>query len=211
MNLNTCTTLNRAAHAAALAIILLVPSACTDDASSPGAPGATNGSASSPSGVRPPSGTQTNGVGSVTPAGAPGQLAPGTKNRIEGRVINLVCFRENPSATPEVAAECAKQQLAANNGALAILGTDNIVYVSDSGLKTANEQLGAFIGPEIVADGTVVADAPDQVLSGVTVKRLQIRFVRKKVMPPRAPGGPKLVGPPKIGTEPTPAAPARRP
>jgi hypothetical protein len=200
MNRTRLTTTRRAALAAALALAVLFPVACSDEQAgnnSAGPAAAAPAANSSPAATGTPAAPTT---GSPAPGAPPTAqtLKVGDTGRIEGRVINVICYAQNPTAPPEEAAECAKQQFEAGNGALAILGNDNVIYVSALGPRVANQQLGSLVGAEVIANGTVTEEATE-LSYGIPARRLKIRFVRRKDAPSRTEGTPKLVIPQKPG------------
>lgn len=113
----------------------------------------------------------------------------GMEDTIEGRVVGLVCFKQNPKATPEQLADCSKAN-AAQGGRLGVLGADGTLYINpDVDVRVNNSQMSDFIGLEVTVQGQMIGDAPDLSWDGVTVKKFKMKIVRRKGPPP--PGTPK--------------------
>jgi len=115
-----------------------------------------------------------------------GQAAPplGMEDTIEGRVVGLLCYKENPKATNEQLTECSKNNVE-KGGYLGILGSDGTLYVNpDTDVRINNSQMKDFIGQEVTVQGQLIGDAPDLSWADVHVKKFKIKLVRRKGPPP---------------------------
>ena len=176
----------RSGICAALALAALFSWACAD---APDDAGTTPRSTNAAAGDGAPAPGSPGTPGGTAPAGgATGKPIRGASDRIQGRIISLICYKQDPSATPEAATECAKAQIDQGGGALAILGTDNIVYLSDRDPKTNTAQLRGYLGHEVIADGIVLEEMPELAWPGVTIRKIQIKMIKKKDRPTPAVG-----------------------
>lgn len=144
----------------------------------------------------------TNGATAPT---TPGPL--GMENSIEGRVVGLICYRQNPNASVEEAKACATAN-AERGGALGILGNDGILYVDEHpDARVTNGKLKFFIGEEVTVQGQMIGDAPELGWDNVKVKKFKFVLARRKGA--AAPGTPKQME--ATNTSKAPAAPAAPP
>jgi len=137
-------------------------------------PGLTGSSAPTPPG------------GVVAPGSPDGPLTKGATARVQGRVINLACYRDNPSMTPDNLDQCSRDA-AADSKALVFLGSDGIVYVPEIAAEMSVEYK-TFIGEDVNIDGNIHADAPNLAWPGVTVKKMEVIRVRKRNITPAVSG-----------------------
>ncbi|HQR39434.1 MAG TPA: hypothetical protein PLF26_13660 [Blastocatellia bacterium] len=117
---------------------------------------------------------------------APGTMQPplGSEDNIEGTVVGLICYKENPKAPPEKLAECAKANLE-KGGYLGVLGADGTLYINaDADVRVNNAQLRDFVGQQVTVQGQMIGDAPQLSWEGVTVKKFKMKLVRRKGPPP---------------------------
>ena len=142
-----------------------------------------------------PAAANTNAAPATTAPPTNGQTrAPlGMEDTIEGRVIGLLCYKQNRNMTAEQAKACATEN-AAKGGILAILGADGTVYVNENpDAGVTNNQLKYFIGDEVTIQGQMIGDAPNLNWDDVKVKKFKYGLVRRKGAP--APGTPRQVEP----------------
>jgi hypothetical protein len=186
--------------AVTLVVVAGLGAACDRAATDPGTnkPAATN----SPTASNAP-------TNAAAPAAAAGQPPLGMEDTIEGRVVGLICYKENPKATPEQLAACAKNNVE-KGGYLGVLGSDGTLYVNpDVDVRINNAQMKDFIGQEVTVQGQNLGDAPDLSWDGVTVKKFKMKLVRRKGPPPagaekniKTTGGPVGGAPPAAPKKP---------
>lgn len=176
MKKQTRSRISIAALVAAIALCTLA-AACTNQSAPAGNDAAPSNASGPASGTAP----ATNAPAPVTtPGAAPGtQAPPGMPDTLEGRVVGLLCYKENPKAAPDAAVQCAKQKMQ-EGGALGVLASDGTIYINDKDVRTNNVQLQYFIGEEVTVQGQMIGDAPDVSWPGTQVKKFDMRIVRRK-------------------------------
>ena len=169
----------RLAIATAIVAALLPLAGCTEPEPAPG-PAAANANTAAPRTANGNSGVI---QGQAPKAGDPGMAPIELKDTIEGRVIGILCHKENPNATPEQATACAKQKVA-EGGALGVLADDGTIFINDKDVRTNNTQLQFFIGEIVTIQGQALGDAaPDAGWEGLKVKKFNMKLVRRKGAP----------------------------
>ncbi len=161
------------ALAAAIAVSSLALVSCGTEPPPP------PGNAAAPTNAAPPPTSNapvaTNGATAPT---TPGPL--GMENTIEGRVIGLICYKQNPNASVEEAKACATAN-ADRGGALGVLGNDGILYVDEHpDARVTNGKLKFFIGEEVTVQGQMIGDAPELGWDNVKVKKFKFVLARRK-------------------------------
>ncbi len=167
-------TLRHAALAAATVVVSLALVSCAEPPP---------GQSSAPTNVA------TNAAPATPPAAAPqnpGDAKPplGMEDTIEGRVVGLYCYKQNPKAPIEEQIACAKKNVA-TGGDLGVLGSDNTLYVdSTADSRITNAKLKDFIGEEVTIQGQMIGDAPELNFGDVKVKKFAMKLSRRKGVPP---------------------------
>jgi len=180
----------------AAVLLILTLAGCGE----PPAPG------SSPASGNSPQGANANAAAPAGPKPQPGDAKPPLRmeDTVEGRVIGLICYKENPKASPEEAKACALDKVA-KGGRLGILGADGTVYVdSTTDAGVTNQKLKDFIGEDVTIQGQMIGDVPDLNWADVKVKKFAFKLVRRKGAPPA--GTPRQLEP-----KPKPTVPVKKP
>jgi hypothetical protein len=131
------------------------------------------------------------------------------EDTIEGRVVGLYCFKNNPKASLDEQKACAQANVD-KGGQLGILASDNTLYVDNvPDARITNAKLRDFIGEEVTVQGQMIGDAPDLNFGDVKVKKFDMKLSRRKGSAPVGvqPNMPK----PKQSDVQRPAPPARKP
>jgi hypothetical protein len=121
----------------------------------------------------------------TVPGGMPGNMPVpmGMEDSIEGRVVAVLCLEKNPNMPTAEAKACA-ESTSKGGGALAVLGTDGVLYINDekTDIRKNNKQLEFFIGEVVTVQGQLIGDATRPRVGEIAVKQFRMKLVRRKVI-----------------------------
>lgn len=171
---------SRRSGAAPIAALLLAIVALAGCSSDPGGSGNTAGTAG---GTTNTAKAATNAPATV-PGGMPGNMPVpmGMEDSIEGTVVAVLCLEKNPNMPAAEAKACA-ESTSKGGGALAVLGSDGILYINDekTDIRKNNKQLEFFIGEVVTVQGQLIGDATRPRVGEIAVKQFRMKLVRRKV------------------------------
>ncbi len=117
------------------------------------------------------------------PGGMPGNMPQpmGMEDSIEGVVVAVPCFEKNPTMPAAEAKTCAQAAMV-NGFALAVLGTDGVLYVNDekADVRRNNKQLEFFISEMVTIQGQHIGEANRAKIGQTPVKQFRMKLVRRK-------------------------------
>ncbi len=193
-------TVARAKFSVAFGLLCLCSVACSNPPAheDPAAP--TNASSAT---------ANTNKPTIATPPQNPGTVKPplGMEDTIEGRVIGLACYKQNPKASLEEQKACAKEHMD-KGGQLGLISPDGTTIFVDAhpDARVTNAKLRDFVGEEVTIQGQMLGDV-DVTIPGATVKKFDFKLVRRKGSAP--PGMPANMPKPKQSDVKRPPAPKK--
>jgi len=118
----------------------------------------------------------------ATPPLGPGDAKPpvGMEDTIEGRVVGLYCYKQNPAATPEALKACTLEYVA-KGGQLGVLTANKVLYVdAHPDARITNAKLKDFVGEDVTVQGALIGDVPELNFADVTVKKFDMKLARRK-------------------------------